>query len=327
MYSSAPNLTVIHRSIVNDSTELSLSLQIAFGITYGIIAFITLVGNLLVLVAVLRFERLKIPTNYFVCSLAFADVTVAILVLPLSLIYDLTGGEWWFGWVFCYFWRSCDVMCCTASILHLCCISLDRYWAITKPFVYSMKMSNRRVACMIISVWFCSVLISFIPIYLGWFTDDPGTLYTDTNKCDLTVNKIYAVLSAMTSFYIPFVVMVFAYAAILRIANVQANAIKKSIPRHSCAVTGRQEKLEHSANDRKALRTLGIIMGVFIVSWLPFFLMYIILPFCEDCQISPTMISIITWLGYGNSCMNPVIYAFMNKDFRWAFKKLLTCSL
>ncbi|GAB1604395.1 tyramine receptor 1 [Argonauta hians] len=326
MATSLPDTTAVH-NVSTVGEPISLSLQITFGITYGSIAIITLAGNLLVLIAVLKFQRLQIPTNYFVCSLAFADVTVAILVLPLSLIYDLSGGAWSFGWVLCYFWRSCDVMCCTASILHLCCISLDRYWAITKPFTYSMKMSKKRVACMIISAWFCSVCISFIPIYLGWFTDNPETLYTDTGTCDLRVNKIYAVLSAMTSFYIPFIVMVFSYAAILRIAKIQANAIKKSIPRHSYTGGNGQDKYESTASDRKAVRTLGIIMGVFIVSWLPFFLMYIIMPFCSECEISPMAISVITWLGYVNSCMNPVIYAFMNRDFRVSFKKLLTCSI
>ena len=77
--------------------------------------------------------------------------------------------------------------------------------------------------------------------------------------------------------------------------------------------------------DVKAIRTLGTLMGLFCFCWLPFFLMYLILPFCRDCYLPPEAASAITWLGYANSLINPMVYAFLNRDFRTAFKKLLTC--
>lgn len=78
------------------------------------------------------------------------------------------------------------------------------------------------------------------------------------------------------------------------------------------------------SKERKAARTLGIIMGVFVVCWLPFFLMYVILPFCPECpQPSAKFVNFITWLGYVNSSLNPIIYTIFNMDFRKAFKKLL----
>lgn len=77
------------------------------------------------------------------------------------------------------------------------------------------------------------------------------------------------------------------------------------------------------SKERKAARTLGIIMGVFVFCWLPFFLMYVILPFCSSCSLSKRTINIITWLGYINSALNPIIYTIFNMDFRKAFKKLL----
>lgn len=77
------------------------------------------------------------------------------------------------------------------------------------------------------------------------------------------------------------------------------------------------------SKERRAARTLGIIMGVFVVCWLPFFLMYVITPFCSDCCPSRRMINFITWLGYINSALNPIIYTIFNLDFRRAFKKLL----
>ncbi|CAL1292795.1 unnamed protein product [Larinioides sclopetarius] len=75
--------------------------------------------------------------------------------------------------------------------------------------------------------------------------------------------------------------------------------------------------------ERRAAQVLGIVMGVFVLCWLPFFMMYVILPFCENCYISDDMINFITWLGYMNSALNPVIYTVFNTDFRKSFQRLL----
>jgi 5-hydroxytryptamine receptor 1 len=77
------------------------------------------------------------------------------------------------------------------------------------------------------------------------------------------------------------------------------------------------------SKERRAARTLGIIMGVFVVCWLPFFLMYVIVPFCVSCCPSDKLKQFMTWLGYINSALNPLIYTVFNMDFRRAFKKLL----
>lgn len=74
--------------------------------------------------------------------------------------------------------------------------------------------------------------------------------------------------------------------------------------------------------ETKAAKTLAIIVGLFIFCWLPFFTMYIIRPFCEDC-IDPLLFSVLFWLGYCNSAVNPMIYALFSKDFRFAFKRII----
>jgi len=78
------------------------------------------------------------------------------------------------------------------------------------------------------------------------------------------------------------------------------------------------------ARERKAARTLAVITGSFIVCWLPFFIVALVRPFCtERCYFSPLLVSIINWLGYFNSLLNPVIYTVFNPDFRSAFRKIL----
>lgn len=74
--------------------------------------------------------------------------------------------------------------------------------------------------------------------------------------------------------------------------------------------------------ETKAAKTLGIIVGGFIFCWLPFFTMYLIRAFCTHC-IHPLVFSILFWLGYCNSAINPLIYALFSKDFRFAFKRII----
>lgn len=74
--------------------------------------------------------------------------------------------------------------------------------------------------------------------------------------------------------------------------------------------------------ETKAAKTLAIIVGMFIFCWFPFFTIYIIRPFCQDC-VDPLLFSVLFWLGYCNSAVNPMIYALFSKDFRFAFKRII----
>uniref|UniRef100_A0A1A9UFB2 G-protein coupled receptors family 1 profile domain-containing protein n=1 Tax=Glossina austeni TaxID=7395 RepID=A0A1A9UFB2_GLOAU len=87
-------------------------------------------------------------------------------------------------------------------------------------------------------------------------------------------------------------------------------------------VTKRKETLE-AKRERKAAKTLAIITGAFVVCWLPFFVMALMLPLCETCQINDSIASLFLWLGYFNSTLNPVIYTIFSPEFRQAFKRIL----
>ncbi|KAJ8389531.1 hypothetical protein AAFF_G00119210 [Aldrovandia affinis] len=100
--------------------------KIVIGIVLSIITLTTIGGNFLVIISVCIVKKLRQPSNYLVVSLAAADLSVALAVMPFVIITDLVGGEWLFGKVFCNVFIAMDVMCCTASIMNLCLISVDR---------------------------------------------------------------------------------------------------------------------------------------------------------------------------------------------------------
>lgn len=277
------------------------------------------------IVVVGRFRHIRSPTNVLLASLAIADITVALLVMPAHLLYDLER-VWRFGQLACHLWISCDVMCCTASILHICVVALDRFWAIVHPLRY--RITRRKLVVTITSVWLCSAGISFVPVFLGWHDD--GSVAKGT-QCTLRVNASYALVSSLTSFYLPLPVMGYVYLRILLVAERQACQIRSLENSLTHEPPGLSLGLELSLRrrsrqlvaDTKAVRTLGIVMGVFSACWLPFFLVYLVSAFWPSWQLAYQYQSGITWLGYSNSAFNPCIYALLNRDFRASFQRVL----
>ncbi|XP_046431763.1 dopamine receptor 2 isoform X1 [Neodiprion pinetum] len=346
----------------------------------------TVFGNMLVILAVVRERYLHTATNYFVTSLAFADCLVGLVVMPFSAIYEVLENKWLFTTDWCDVWRSLDVLFSTASILNLCVISLDRYWAITDPFTYPMRMSRKRAAILIAIVWVCSSAISF-PAIAWWRA--VRTEKVPDDKCPFTEHLGYLIFSSTISFYLPLFVMVFTYYRIYRAAVIQTRSLKlgtkqvmmasgeleltlrihrggatNTDARHlfrtasstpedlqdleepltalhnnglsrlpSTRINNKQHlgknfslsrKLAKFAKEKKAAKTLGIVMGVFIVCWLPFFVVNLWSGFCSRCIWQEEIVSAaVTWLGWINSGMNPVIYACWSRDFRRAFVRIL----
>lgn len=128
---------------------------------------VSVVGNTLVCVAIFTDRRLRKLGNAFIVSLAIADLFVSCLVMTFALCNDLLH-YWLFGSWFCDVWISFDVMCCTASILNLCAISLDRFIHIKDCLLYNQWMTRRVAISTVIIIWFISGLVSFVPINMGW---------------------------------------------------------------------------------------------------------------------------------------------------------------
>lgn len=157
-------------------------------IALGFIILLTIIGNVLVILSVFTYKPLRIVQNFFIVSLAVADLTVAILVLPLNVVYSVIG-QWIFGIHLCKMWLTSDVLCCTASILNLCAIALDRFWAITDPINYAQKRTLKRVLVMIAAVWILSLLISSPPL-IGWNDWPDAEVFLEKKVCRLSSRKV-----------------------------------------------------------------------------------------------------------------------------------------
>ncbi|KAM3623201.1 uncharacterized protein V6R79_008377 [Siganus canaliculatus] len=268
------------QSCATSRNQVSRILLYAF-LSVGIVC--TVVGNFLVVLSIAYFRQLQSATNSFVMSLAVADCLVGLLVMPYSMIRTMEGC-WYFGLLFCKLHSSLDVMLCTASIFHLSCIAFDRYYAVCNPLLYSLKMSRTRVALLIVVCWAVPMLISFGPIMLELHVAGVDILLPE-NVCVFLVNRIYAVMASLVAFYLPMATMLIAYWKIFKAAKRQAMQISAMESQMASGVGKDSSKKQRHRNtmrrEGKAAKTLGIIMGVFLIFWMPFFTVNIVDPFIE----------------------------------------------
>ena len=331
---------------------------------YVIIMFAAIFGNILIFIAVGKFQYLRTVSNTFIVSLASADLLVASVTLPLS-IQEAYFEHWYLGEVMCRLWVCGDVFFVTISILHLAVISVDRYRSIKDPLKYSLKRTTRLAYKHIGIAWVLSLFIGVPAFFLAVF---------DRGACYLNPTPYFIVPGTMIGFYIPLVIVLMTNKCIYSVAKKHATRVaitgpsRLTMSEHGASVSRRQDTVNTvsvvvpsttvtatnipipspaagtSSNDgeqptnaqpnkisiareRKAARTVAIVIGVFTVCWLPFFLALFVLSLCVSCNPDNFHLQDLTWLGYANSAANPVIYTIFNKDFRRAFWKILRCKI
>ncbi|XDV30916.1 hypothetical protein PO909_033739 [Leuciscus waleckii] len=288
--------------------------------------------NCLVITAIIVTRKLHHPANYLICSLAVTDLLVAVLVMPFSIVY-IVKETWVMGQVMCNIWLSVDITCCTCSILHLAAIAVDRYRSITNAIEYSRKRTSLRAAVMISMVWLLAIFVTLPPML--WRQQEENICII---KHDSIVFTIYSTFGA---FYIPLILILILYYKIYRAAKTLyqrrgASCLKNSetnghmLPKCSDREPTSPDTLsppeKSITREKKAATTLGLILGAFVICWLPFFIHEVIVNVCSSCTLSPDMANFLTWLGYLNSLINPLIYTIFNEDFKRAFQKLIKCK-
>ncbi len=189
--------------------------RLAYGllVLLGLMICLIALGNSLVVLAVILERRLRTFENFFFASLAIADLSIALFVLPFCLTVEISG-RWQYSYTACDLFIFTDVACCTASILHLCTIGLNRYWSITSPLKYATKQTCKRACCMIALVWMLSFVIACPPLF-GW----PERNREIEGVCDYDIDIAYVIYSSCGSFYIPLIVMTVVYIQIFRLSK------------------------------------------------------------------------------------------------------------
>ncbi|KAM9002906.1 trace amine-associated receptor 7a-like [Sarcophilus harrisii] len=291
---------------------------------YGILSFITILtvgGNLLVIFSIMYFKQLHSPSNFLVVSLACADCSLGLIVLPFSTIRSVETC-WYFGDRFCKFHSALDICFCLASMFNLCFVSIDRYVAITDPLLYPIRFTVTLSGVFIALSWISAFLYSFSLLYTG--ANEEGleevvhALHCEGN-CQILFNKTWVIISSLL-YFIPFFIMICLNSKIFAVAKHQARKIEQM----GNKMFSEGDKV--SKRERKAAVTLGIAVMAFLVFWSPYFITVMIDSFFNSI-VPPLASDIMIWFAYSNSAINPLIYAFFYPWFRKAIKVVLSCKI
>uniref|UniRef100_A0A3Q2DBT4 Trace amine associated receptor 1 n=1 Tax=Cyprinodon variegatus TaxID=28743 RepID=A0A3Q2DBT4_CYPVA len=294
-------------SLCNKSAELpeQTVTSYALNIFAVILSLLIICGNLLVIISVIYFKQLHTPTNYLILSLAVTDLLVGALVLPFSTILSMTSCRY-SSYLLCKTRGLLDILLCVSSILNLCCISIDRYYAVCHPLTYTSKMNIRATLIMILVMsWTFPALFSISISFRGE--------ENYTWRCKIFVATKDSSPGTTLAFYIPAMTILAIYLKILMVAKQQARRIQNTLKSR-----GALFKMEKKANI-----TLAVVLGVFLLCWTPYHLS-VTLYSMVNFTVPVVVIEAFKWLGWSNSMLNPLVYAFFYRWFRHAVKIIIS---
>ncbi|XP_073419860.1 adenosine receptor A2a [Dendrobates tinctorius] len=286
-----------------------------------VIAILSILGNVLVCWAVYINSNLQNATNYFVVSLAAADIAVGVLAIPFAIAIS-TG--------FCATFHACLFIACfvlvltQSSIFSLLAIAADRYIAIRIPLRYNSLVTSRRANVIIAVCWLLSFIIGLTPM-LGW--NKKNFAAENSSRCSppqlecLFENVVTMDYMVYYNFFacvlVPLLLMLGIYLRIFMAARRQLKQIELKV---TCGERSRST-LQREVH---AAKSLAIIVGLFAVCWLPLHIINCFTLFCKDCLRPPLLLMYFAILfSHANSVVNPLIYAYRIREFRQTFRKIL----
>ncbi|XP_068069229.1 trace amine-associated receptor 7g-like [Danio rerio] len=274
----------------------------------GVTSVFTVFLNLLVIISISHFKQLHTPTNVLILSLAVADLIAGLILMPVQGM-KLIEPCWYFGEMFCSIFHLILYGVVTASLGNLIIISVDRFIAVNDPLRYPLKVNNSRIVIFTAINWLFSFIYPLIFVYEILFY--PERNHSCVGECVLVAKVEYLILDVFVCFAAPCCVIVSLYVKICVVAHYQAKNMN--------AVTDKKAKSE-----KKAAKTLGIVVFVYLLCWMPYYLITLSLGHDENDVL---IINIMYWIVCMNSCLNPLIYAMFYRWFRLSAKYILTLKI
>ncbi|XP_040563560.1 muscarinic acetylcholine receptor DM1 [Lepeophtheirus salmonis] len=200
---------------VNVSTVPYTPLQATLiGLAGGLLSLLTTVGNVMVMISFKMDKQLQTISNYFLFSLAIADVIIGMISMPLFTVF-IIQKEWTLGANICDAWLSVDYLASNASVMNLIVISFDRYFSVTRPLTYRARRTTRKAALMIFSAWAISAVV-WPPSILAWpYIEGKRTI--PPNDCYIQYiysNEFMSIVTVMIAFFIPVSIMIGLYVRV-----------------------------------------------------------------------------------------------------------------
>ncbi|GCB62958.1 hypothetical protein scyTo_0011548 [Scyliorhinus torazame] len=270
-------------------------------LTLGIVS---LVENILVIVAIIKNRNLHSPMHYFICCLAVADMLVSLsnVIETIVLILMARGALTVRNHVLKQIDNLIDVMICSSmvsSLSFLGAIAADRYVTIFYALRYHTIMTTRRSMIIIVGIWVISSISSILFIF-----------YSENSA---------VIICLISFFFVMLVIMGALYLHMFALARIHAKKITAQ----------NKNRAGHQATNMKGAITLTILLGLFLICWTPFFLHLLLIIICPKnpyCLCFTSHFHMFLILIICNSVIDPIIYAFRSLELRKTLKELIFCS-
>ncbi|XP_078577736.1 neuropeptide FF receptor 2-like [Branchiostoma floridae x Branchiostoma japonicum] len=321
------SITNITNNITDDSAGLmdymlkqTVPVITVLGISYFLTFASSIIGNILVILVVLKIPRMRTVTNYFILNLAVSDILVAVLCMPFTLVDNIIRG-WIFGDVMCKLSPAVQVVSVSASLFTLVGIAFDRFFAIVHPTKQAINI--RSTLYIIITVWASAICVMIPQVLL---IEERAYIYEGIvvmhvcEETDKMWRKVYTLVLFVICYIGPLTIIMYLYA---RIGH--KVWFKPSPGGGKASVEARMNEMKKK---KRVIKMLLAVVVVFTLCWLP---LHSITLLNDYGRLNPNQLDLVYiyiypiahWLIYLNSCVNPVIYGYFNRNFRAGFKSLV----
>ena len=283
------------------------------------LSFGSVLGNSLVVIAILIHPALHSVTYLSIFSLAIADLLAGMVAMPSYILKKFSFGDP-MDIIVCDVFRFSYFLTGYASVLSLAVISIERLLAVKTPLRSTTVVTHRRVIMGLLIAWFDALVISSLP-FVPWDSSD------SYKECNYNPTRWWSIMVIIANVIFPFLVIVTCYTYLYLIAKTH---IKKILSDRSSLGHG-TSKMPKQRNERRATMTIFIVIGVFVASWFPSCFYYFLQKTCPQCfsesfrskhqSIFNALVKILT---FTSSFANPLIYCWRSKHFRNAFRKILS---
>lgn len=301
--SSPPNALNTTRAASNGSTDAAYDghyrENVVSAVFLSILAAVVLIGNGMVMLAFKVNYKLRTVTNMCFVSLALCDFLVGLISIPLWIYYTFSSIE---NMHLYLFYISFDIFNGTASIFQLTAISLERCFSIVAP------VRHRSMP----------VFFYYAMVFVVWFLAIVSTLLRLLPQNNVTDGDWYNVYTILVCFVLPVLIMTTSYTLLFRTA----------MRRTRLNVRSTKNQQVSWSSQRKTIITLLIVTGLFVIAWSPFFIYLALARYLP--QALPSSVEgqtqlwrFVKWMHYSNSCLNPFVYSYRNREFNFSFKMII----
>ncbi|XP_029108052.1 galanin receptor type 1-like [Scleropages formosus] len=286
-------------------------------VIFGVIFLLGVTGNALVIAVLLRVRCLHCgsSTSIFILNLSAADLAFLLFCVPFqATIYSLP--HWVFGAFLCKFVHYFVAVSMLVSVFTLVAMSVDRYVAVvhaSKSRAIRRRQHALAGACV---MWLLSLVLS-VPVaqqhVLTGHPEAPNSTFCWEAWSHRGARHTYKVTILLVGYLLPLLLITCSYARVLRHLHKKIKNMSKKSER----------------SKKKTTQTVLLVVAAFMLCWMPHHVVVMWVEFgtfpLNDASFALRIIS--HCLAYGNSCINPILYAFMSENFRKACRQSCSCSL